>query len=162
MDPVLHAATWCVVVGQWGDPTGCEMGYAVQHEQQDWDWDNPYSTYVFSASIPAQHFSPGGMLSLKCNGNFCGEMFCFQLGLVLPYQLIRGTLSHPHLCWGRLKGYHSNLKALFQLLSVAVNDSRTTACSSQEIWLKLHSYIIYQLFSLAPDLKTTSVIVSFN
>lgn len=52
--------------------------------------------------------------------------------------------------------------SLFQLLSVAVNDSETTACSSQGIWLKLHSYIIYLLFSLARDPENTSVIMSFN
>lgn len=52
--------------------------------------------------------------------------------------------------------------ALFQLLSVAVNDSETTACSSQGIWLKLNSYIIYHLFSLARDSENISVIMSFN
>lgn len=82
--------------------------------------------------------------------------------LVLPYQLIRGTVSHLHLYQGRLKEYNFNLIALFQLLSVAVNDSETTACSSLEIWLKLHSYIIYHLFSLAWDLETKSVIMSLN
>lgn len=118
-----------------------------------------------SVSLPfllLRDFHRENCFSWNAMGNSCGEMFYFWSDLVLPYQLIRGTISYLHLYQGRLKEYNFNLIALFQLLSVAVNDSETTACSSRGIWLKLHSYIIYHLFSLARDSENTSVIMSFN